>query len=187
MKVAVFFERDGVLTEPVVEEGVVRTPHRVEEFRVREGVVPLLAKLRDAGFQLYATTNQPGVTSGAPSRRELDMMHAILMRKLPLDGVLLCPHAADDGCNCRKPLPGLLREAAHQHKLDLDHSFVVSDRWEDAEMAEAVGATSVLVRAKNNGSGHHDYIVPDLAAAVAKVLEVAEELGTLRVLSEKRT
>jgi hypothetical protein len=63
---------------------------------------------------------------------------------------------------------------------------VVSDRWEDAELADAVGATSILVLSKTNGSGHHDYIVPDFSAAVAKVMEVARDLGTLRVLSEQK-
>ena len=186
MKVAVFFERDGVLTHGVGEGASARTPRCLEEFRVREEIAESLATLRAAGFLLFATTNQPGVTAGAPSRRDLDLMHAILGRKLALDGVLICPHPADDACNCRKPLPGLLREAAHQYKLDLEHSFVVSDRWEDAELADAVGSTSVLIRSKTNGNGHHDYIVEDFAGAVAKVLEVARDLGTLRVLSERR-
>ncbi len=187
MKVAVFFERDGILTHPVEEGSLGRTPHRMEEFHVREGIAETLAALRQVGFQLFATTNQPGVTSSKPSRRELEMMHAVLCRKLSLDGVLFCPHPLDDACTCRKPLAGLLREAAHQYKLDLEHSFVVSDRWEDAEMADAVGATSVLLRSKSNGNGHHDYVVQDLDSAVSKVLEVAESLGTLRVLSEQRS
>lgn len=186
MKVAVFFERDGILTHPVEEGGHVRTPERMEEFRLRDGIAAALSELRAAGFLLFVTTNQPGVTAGKPSRRELDLMHAFMGRKLALDGILVCPHPADDVCNCRKPLPGLMKEAAHQYKLDLEHSFVVSDRWEDAEMAEAVGATSVLVRSKTNGSGHHDYIVADFAAAVAKVLEVARTQGTLRVLHEQK-
>lgn len=187
MKVAVFFERDGLLTEPVEERGSTRTPRQFEEFRVRQGLEGPLEALRGAGFMVFATTNQPGVTSGEPTRRDLDMMHAVMMRKLALDGVLVCPHPADDVCNCRKPLPGLLKEVAHQHKLDLEHSFVVSDRWEDAEMADAVGATSVLIRSKANGNGHHDYVVEDLEGAVAKVLEVARDIGTLRVLSERRS
>lgn len=179
MRVAVFFERDGVLTQAVPHNG---TPQSVEEFHVREDAATLLDQLRDAGFFLFATTNQPGVTSGAPTRRELDLMHAILMRRLGLTDVLVCPHPADDLCPCRKPQPGLLREAARRHGVDLDHSFVVSDRWVDAEMAEAAGATSVLIRSKHNGNGHHDYVVADLDSAVAKILEIAREVGTLRMI-----
>lgn len=183
MRAAVFLERDGILSRSVQGNG---TPVRLEEFRVCEEAVEPLRRLRQAGFLVFATTNQPGVTSGAPTRRELDMMHAVLTKKLELDDILVCPHPADDQCTCRKPQPGLLREAARRHGVDLDHSFVVSDKWVDAEMAQAAGATSVLVRSQLNGKGHHDYIVPDLAAAAGKILEIARDLGTLRNLSARR-
>jgi D-glycero-D-manno-heptose 1,7-bisphosphate phosphatase len=183
MRVAVFFERDGILAR---WDSNNTTPVRLEEFHIREDAAAPLALLSDAGFHLFATTNQPGVTSGAPTRRELDLMHAMLIRRLGLHEVLVCPHAIDDQCPCRKPQPGLLREAARRHGVDLDHSFVVSDRWVDAEMAEAAGATSVLIRSKHNGHGHHDFVVPDLASAVAKIFEIAEELGTLRMMSSRR-
>lgn len=180
MRVAVFFERDGVLSRSSAGNG---TPTRLEDFRVLDEVAGPLQLLREAGFYLFATTNQPGVTSAAPPRRELDLMHDLLLRKLGLNEVLVCPHSMDDHCPCRKPQPGLLREAARRHGVDLDHSFVVSDRWIDAEMADAAGATSVLIRSTHNGNGHHDFVVEDFAAAVAKILEIARNLGTLRAVS----
>lgn len=183
MRAAVFIERDGVLAHSAGINGV---PARFEEFRVDAAAAAALQPLRDAGFLIFATTNQPGVTAGAPTRRELDQMHEVLRRQLGLDEVLLCPHPVDDHCPCRKPLPGLLREAARRHGVDLDHSYVVSDKWVDAEMAEAAGATSVLIRSHHNGKGHHDFIVDDLPAAAAKILEVAGELGTLRALAARR-
>lgn len=183
MRAAVFIERDGALVRPVPGTA---TPAKLEDFRVVEEAAGPLLQLRQSGFLLFATTNQPGVTSGVPTRRELDMMHAVLTKKLGLDDILVCPHPSDDGCTCHKPLPGLLREAARRHGVDLDHSFVVSDKWVDAEMAEAAGATSVLIRSQHNGSGHHDYVVPDFAAAVAKILEIAGSLGTLRNLTARR-
>lgn len=184
MRAAVFLERDGVLAQAVAGNG--GTPTRLEDFKVQEAAEAALQPLKEAGFLLFATTNQPGVTEGAPTRRELDLMHALVQRKLGLTEVLVCPHTADDQCPCRKPQPGLLREAARRHGIDLDHSFVISDKWVDAELAEAAGATSVLIRSKLNGSVHHDFVVDDLAAAVAKILEVAKELGTLRLLSARR-
>lgn len=180
MRAAVFFERDGVLARSAGGNGL---PRRFEEFQVIEDATGPLQRLREAGFYLFATTNQPGVTSDGPGWRDLDLMHAVLIRKLALHEVLVCPHPIDDQCPCRKPQPGLLREAARRHGVDLDHSFVVSDRWVDAEMAEAAGATSVLIRSTHNGNGHHDFVVDDLPGAVTKILEIAEELGTLRLLS----
>lgn len=184
MKAAVFIERDGILaTSRAAGAGTVT---RLEDFRVEESAAASLQTLRDAGFLVYATTNQPGVTSGAPTRRELDLMHALMERKLGLDGVLVCPHPLEDPCPCRKPQPGLLRDAASTQGIDLEHSFVVSGHWSDAELAESVGSTSVLIRSEQNGHGHHDLVVNDLPGAVAKILEVAAEMGTLRVLAASR-
>ncbi len=183
MRVAVFFERDGILTRSICDNG---TPHRLEDFHVNEEAAGPLGQLSRAGFYLFATTNQPGITAGEPSRRELDLMHTVLTRRLGLTDVLVCPHPIDDQCPCRKPQPGLLREAARRHGVDLDHSFVVSERWVDAEMAEAAGATSVLIRSQHNGNGHHDYVVPDLPGAVLKILEIAREVGILRVIARPR-
>ncbi|MCK6499481.1 MAG: HAD-IIIA family hydrolase [Nitrospira sp.] len=183
MRAAVFFERDGVLATCAANGG---TAKRLEEFQVLDDAAGPLGQLKDAGFFLFATTNQPGVTSGLPSRRELDLMHAVLTRRLGLHEVLVCPHPPDDTCPCRKPSPELLREAARRHGVDLEHSFVVSDRWVDAEMAEAAGATSVLIRSKHNGNGHHDCVVSDLKSAVAKILEIARDLGTLRAISAQK-
>lgn len=184
MRAAVFFERDGVLAHgPTAGQA---TATRLEEFKIQEQVEAVLRPLQEAGFLLFATTNQPGVTEGAPTRRELDLMHALMLRKLGLTEVLVCPHTADDQCPCRKPQPGLLREASRRHGVDLDHSFVVSDKWVDAELAEAAGATSVLIRSKLNGSVHHDFVVDDLTAAVTKILEIAKDLGTLRLMASRR-
>ncbi|MBX3747554.1 MAG: HAD-IIIA family hydrolase [Verrucomicrobiae bacterium] len=180
MRAAVFFERDGILVQPGSGNG---TPVTLDEFHVLDQAREPLTRLRDAGFYLFATTNQPGVTSGTPSRDDLDRMHALLTQRLDLIDVLVCPHAHDDACPCHKPRPGLLREAARRHGIDLDHSFVVSDRWVDAEMAEAAGATSVLLHSNRNGHGHHDFIVADLAAAVDKILEIADQVGSLRLLA----
>ncbi len=184
MKAAVFIERDGILARSTTAGGGTAT--RLEDFQVIESAAESLKALRDAGFLIYATTNQPGVTSGAPTRRELDLMHSVMVRKLALSGVLVCPHPLDDACPCRKPQPGLLRDAASTSGIDLEHSFVVSGHWSDAEMAETVGSTSVLIRSEQNGHGHHDLVVTDLKGAVAKILEVAQGMGTLRVLAASR-
>lgn len=172
MRAAVFIERDGLLVERVRETG--GTPRRWEEFVVRESAIQAVRRLQGAGFAVFATTNQPGVTLGEPTRGDLDRMHAVLRARMDLEEVLFCPHATDDPCTCRKPSPGLLVEAARGHRLDLARSFVLGDHWSDAEMAEAAGAMSVLIRSGSNGNGHHDAVVDDLEAAVGKVLEVAQ-------------
>jgi len=172
MKLAVFLERDGVLNRAHVERHRQVSPLTLEDFQVNEAARPLLQRLKAAGLMLIATTNQPGLSRGYQSRRELDRMHALLRASLPLDDLLVCPHDELDRCTCRKPKPGLLLEAAFKWQLQLDRSFVISDKWPDAEAARIVGCTSVLIQSPWTGPGHHDLVVPSLEAAVDKVLQV---------------
>ena len=132
-----------------------------------------LQKLKDAGYVLLATTNQPGISRGYLSRRELDLMHVVLRKKLPLDDILMCAHDEMDHCPCRKPSPGLIREAAFQYHLDLDRSFVVSDKWQDAQAAHNAGCTSIMLASPWIGKGHYDYVLPDLNAIANKILWLA--------------
>jgi len=172
MKQAVFIERDGVLTAVRVEKQQQVTPLRLEDFNPHESATPLLKKLKAAGLILIATTNQPGLSRGYLSRRELDRMHERLRKVFPLDEILVCPHDETDRCPCRKPKPGLLTEAAFKWHLNLDHSYVISDKWQDAEAARLSGCTSLLLESPWVGKVHRDFLLPNLAAIVEKILQL---------------
>jgi D-glycero-D-manno-heptose 1,7-bisphosphate phosphatase len=173
MKLGVFFERDGILNQVRVENQLHIGPLTFHDFRINEEAVEPLQRLKCAGYVLLATTNQPGLARGYQSRRELDRMHNHLMTRFPLDGVLVCPHDEADHCPCRKPKPGLLIEAAFKWHLDLDHSFVVGERWQDAEAARIAGCTSLLLKSPWNGPVHHDFILNSLAEIAEKILRLS--------------
>lgn len=170
MKQAVFIERDGVLNQVRVERQHQVSPLTLEEFHPEPTAVPLVKRLKAAGLVVIATTNQPGISRGYQSRRELDRIHAILRRTFDLDDLLVCPHDETDRCPCRKPKPGLLVEAAFNWHVDLDRSFVISDKWQDAEAARAAGCTSLLLQSPWVRTGHRDFVLPDLSAIVDKIL-----------------
>ncbi len=172
MKHAVFIERDGVLNQVRLERQQAVTPTTLEEFRISTDAAPLLKQLREAGLLIIATTNQPGLSHGCQSRRELDRMHDRLKAVLELDDIFVCPHDASDRCPCRKPNPGLLIEAAYKWHLDMDRCFVVSDKWQDAEAARSAGCTSLLIESPWNGRVHRDFLMPNLGAAVKKILSL---------------
>ena len=172
MKTAVFIERDAILNEVKVGPKQQICPCTVEEFKViRQNIEPL-KQLKEAGLLLIATTNQTGVSRGTLTRRELDRMHDVLRRHFPLDDIMLCAHDESDRCPCRKPKPGLLIESAFKWKIDLDHSYVISDKWQDAEAARTAGCTSLLIQSPWIGPVHHDFILPDLASVAAKILQL---------------
>src|SRR5437016_10918719 len=172
MKSGVFFERDGVLNLANVERGHQVAPRSLVEFEVNAAALEPLQKLKAAGFILVATTNQPGLSRGYLPRRELDRMHALLKQRLPLDEILVCPHDESDRCPCRKPQPGLLTEAAFKWHLDLERSFVISDKWQDAKAARAVGCTSMLLKSPWIGTGPHDFVMTSLAAIADKIVRL---------------
>ena len=176
MKLGVFIERDGVLNLARVERHHQVSPLTMDDFRVNQDAAPLLKKLKAAGLVIIATTNQPGLSRGYQSRRELDRMHDVLRRVFPLNDILVCPHDESDQCPCRKPRPGLLIESAFKWHLNLDQSFVVSDKWQDAEAARTAGCTSLLLNSPWIGQGHHDFVLPDLKAITDKILQLKQQV-----------
>src|SRR5437016_5210476 len=169
MKSAIFFERDGILNLAKVERQRQISPLSFDEFEVNGAALEPLQKLKAAGFVLVATTSQPGLSRGYLPRRELERMHALLKQRLPLDDILVCPHDEADRCPCRKPQPGLLTEAAFKWHIDLDRSYVVSDKWQDAQAAHLVGCTSLLLQSPWIGKGHPDFRPPSLSEVVEKI------------------
>jgi len=171
MRSGIFFERDGVLNLAKVERGNQVPPYTLDDFHINPAAREALKKLKAAGFVLLATTNQPGVSRGYLPRRELDRMHDLLKRELPLNDILVCPHDETDDCHCRKPQAGLLTEAAFKWHIDLERSYVVSDKWQDAQAAHVAGCTSVLLKSPWIGKGHQDFVVSSLDEVVEKVLQ----------------
>ena len=172
MKLGVFIERDGVLNLVRVERQHQVCPVTLEEMKVNAAAVPLLAKLKAAGLLLITTTNQPGLSRGYQNRREMDRMHDLLRKTFSLDDIFVCPHDETDRCPCRKPKPGLLVEAAFKWKLDLDRSFVISDKWQDAEAARTAGCTSLLIDSPFVGKTHKDFVLPNIESVVEKILHL---------------
>jgi len=172
MKPAVFIERDGILNRARIERHQQLSPLTLDQFHVNAEVVPLLYELKAAGLIIIVTTNQPGLSRGSQSRGELDRMHRMLRQAFPIDDLLVCPHEDADQCPCRKPKPGLLTEAAFKWHLNLDHSYVISDKWQDAEAARNAGCTSLLLDSPWVGKVHRDFLLPDLASIVEKILQL---------------
>jgi histidinol-phosphate phosphatase family protein len=169
MKLAVFLERDGILNLARLENKQQMPPMTFDQFKVNQDAVAPLKRLKAAGFLLIATTNQSAISEGTLSRWDLDQMHGQLKRVFALDDILFCPHSEDEFCPCRKPKSGLFTEAAFKWHIDLEHSYVISDKWQDAEAARVIGATSFLVKSPWIGKGHHDFILPSINAIVKKI------------------
>jgi D-glycero-D-manno-heptose 1,7-bisphosphate phosphatase len=147
-------------------------PLSLQHLEPRTEAIEPLRKLKAAGFRLIATTNQPALSQGELSRREMDRMHDVLRQIFALDDILVCPHDTADFCPCRKPKPGLLTEAAFKWHLNLEQCFVLSNKWQDAEAAMNAGCTSLLIASPWIGKGHHDIVLASVADAMNKILRL---------------
>jgi len=146
---AVFLDRDGVLNVAPVRDGRPHPPASVADLTILPGVAAALAQLKRAGYMLVVVTNQPDVARGSQTRAAIDAIHARLRAELPIDAIYCCFHDDADDCPCRKPRPGLLLAAARELSLDLGSSYMVGDRWRDAEAGAAAGCRTAFV--------DHDY------------------------------
>lgn len=174
----VILDRDGVVNED--SDAYIKS---AEEWIPIPGSLEAIARLNHAGYRVVIATNQSGVARGLFGMAELDAIHQKLHAALArlggqVDGIYFCPHGPDDGCNCRKPRPGLLQEIGVRHGIDLTGVPTIGDSLRDLEAARAVGATPVLVRTGKGRSAerqlpadwHPVAIYDDLAEAVQALL-----------------
>ena len=181
MRQAVFLERDGILNLCDTVNGEQVSPLRYERFRINPVARKALESLKAAGFVVIVTTNQPFLSQGILPRRELERMHSLLCRQLPIDDIFVCPHADWTHPSC-KPQPGMFLEAGFKWGIDLDQSFVISDKEADAKAARIAGCTSIMIQSPWIGSEFRDFVVEDLPVAVEKILELNATDYAMKVL-----
>ena len=165
MKRALFLDRDGIVDELVFYEssGEWEAPRRVEDIRMIERAAAALQRFADAGWMLFFITNQPNVAKGKAKQEDVEAVHAAVVRELavPIARSYICFHQAEDLCQCRKPSPLFLREAARDFAIDLQQSWMVGDQDSDLLCGRAAGCKVALI--EHRGSEHkRGNVEPDL-------------------------
>ena len=145
MRRAVFLDRDGVLNQSRIVDGVPRPPADAASMILTPGAASLMMELRELGFLLVCVTNQPDIARGAVAAASVEAINDRIRFELALDDVLTCPHDDADGCACRKPKPGLLIMAADRFGIDLPSSWMVGDRAKDVAAGRAAGCRTVFI------------------------------------------
>jgi D-glycero-D-manno-heptose 1,7-bisphosphate phosphatase len=183
---AVFLDRDGTIIE---DTGYVSTP---QDVRFLPGSIAAIKELNQAGYKVIVITNQSGVARGFFSESMLQtidksIQKAVLSGGGHIDAFYYCPHHADHGfypyrqeCGCRKPSPGLIKKAAHDHQVALDQSFMIGDHSGDVTAGQQAGVRTVFVTTGHGAEEQKklkkqpDRIAADLAGAVNWLLKEAK-------------
>jgi D-glycero-D-manno-heptose 1,7-bisphosphate phosphatase len=187
---AAFLDRDGVLNEGIADpdSGHLESPLRVADVRLLPGVAQALRKLAQAGYRLVCVSNQPSAAKGKVSLQELLEVHERVVELLAQEGVgldasRLCPHHPDgvvEGlagqCDCRKPAPGMLLDAARVIDLDRGASWMFGDTDTDVEAGQAASCRTVLIEYpgsthKRSGLTSPALRAVDLADGVAQLID----------------
>jgi D-glycero-D-manno-heptose 1,7-bisphosphate phosphatase len=170
---AVFLDRDGVLVRTNGVDGKSYAVRSLDEFALFDDAVAATNALRTAGFTLVLVTNQPDVGNGLISRELAEHMNGLVKTRLKLDGVKACFHSQKDECTCRKPLPGMLIEAANEFGIDLSGSYMVGDRSSDVACGAAVNCHTVFIERHYAEQllARPDAIVDSMGAAAAHILQ----------------
>jgi D-glycero-D-manno-heptose 1,7-bisphosphate phosphatase len=174
-------DRDGTINEErhhlADPDGLVLIP----------GAAEALVRLRDElDMGIVVVTNQAEIGRGNLTPERLEAIHTRLASMLAAEGarvdaILVCPHAPEEGCGCRKPAPGLARAAAERFGFDPADAFVVGDHAGDMGMGRTIGATTIFVRTGHGPDEEEaarplaDHVATDLRAAVAIIATLVRE------------
>ena len=172
---AVFLDRDGTIMEDANYVG------RIDQVVLIPSAKQALRRLRDAGFKLFVVTNQSGVGRGYFSHEAVEQIHQHLNEQFASAGIsfdryYICPHHPEDNCDCRKPKPRFLREAATEYGLDLARCVMIGDRASDIQCGVNAGTQTVLVltgvgrETLKSGEVQPSFVARDIAEAAEWIL-----------------
>lgn len=164
---AVVLDRDGVINE---HRRYVNTP---ADFFLFDTAPEAIRLLNQADFLVLVATNQGGVGLGYLSGEMLDRIHRRMISDLEqqgarIDGIIACPHAPGEGCECRKPKPGMLNTLHAQYGFDRNSSYMVGDRETDVAAGQAAGLRTVFIGVDETKA---DMRVPSLLEAAAWIVQ----------------
>lgn len=159
MQKAIFLDRDGVINELICNDdlGVIESPFKPEQLHLLPGAAKAISMINNLGFKAIVITNQPGIARGYFTEEILNRINAKMKRELAregasLDAVYYCPHLPEGRvaeyntvCDCRKPKPGLILQAAQDFDISLPDSYMIGDSAIDIEAGTKAGCHPVLL------------------------------------------
>ena len=156
----IFLDRDGVINQNPPDWGYVRT---WEEFDFIPNALEAVRDLTRNGYRVIVVTNQAGIGRGLFSEDNLKDIHSRMLVDITnaggsIDAIYYCPHHPEAGCECRKPKPGMLIRAAHEHNIELSNAYLIGDSTTDIEAGQRAGASTFLVLTGHGKKSYQHYI-----------------------------
>ncbi len=156
----IFLDRDGVINENPPNRGYVCNWNG---FSFLPNALQAINILTVSGFRIFLITNQAGIGKGIFTVQQLSDIHQRMLKEMNRNGgeiakIYYCPHHPDDGCPCRKPKPGMLKNAANEYGFDISDTFFIGDSMSDIIAAQSAGASPILVLTGHGRDTYNCYI-----------------------------
>ncbi|MBS4029276.1 MAG: D-glycero-beta-D-manno-heptose 1,7-bisphosphate 7-phosphatase [Ignavibacteriales bacterium] len=181
--IAVFLDRDGTINEEI---NFISNP---DELVLIPDSAKAIREMNELGLKVFIISNQSGIARGYFSENDLQKVNERLLQLLKnenafIDKIYYCPHIDEDNCDCRKPKPGMLKQAEQEFGIDLKKSFVVGDRFVDVDAGKNVGAKTILVKTGygeeslkwgNDNNQHADVTAQNLYEGIQFIKKILDE------------
>lgn len=168
----VFLDRDGVLNQSIIRDGKPYPPRTFKEFAWIPGAIDACLSLKKAAYLLVVVTNQPDITSGLTTWREVNQIHAALLKEVPFHTIKVCKDL-EETSPMKKPNPGMLLEAGKELSIDFSNSWMIGDRWRDIGAGKNAGCKTIWIDYgyQEKKPENPDYTVKSIQEAVDIILK----------------
>jgi D-glycero-D-manno-heptose 1,7-bisphosphate phosphatase len=152
MKKVIILDRDGVINKKPPKAEYVKS---WDEFEILPGVIEALQLLDRQNYDIFIVTNQAGIARGLITENDLHIIHKKLLdvfkqNNVHIKDIYYCPHGWDEGCDCRKPKPGMLLRAGKEHNFDITKAIFIGDDERDKQAGDAAGCKTILIPSNEN-------------------------------------
>jgi len=158
-----------------VRNGYPHPPQDETEVKLDSDAEASLDRLKKYFSLMFVVSNQPDVARGLQKKSTVKRINGVIGSRLPITDFFVCYHDDDDGCDCRKPLPGLILRAAAHYDVDLQGSYLIGDRWRDIEAGVSAGCTTIWI------NRHYAERAPSVpaSASVESLRQAVDEIISL--------
>lgn len=171
---AIFLDRDGTINAGIPKYERVDSPDKVE---ILPSVIEALELLSKQDYAVFFVTNQAGLAEGLITKEEFDAINNKVLGEIASSGIrvretFVCPHGEQDGCDCRKPKPKLLLDAAEKYGINLSESWMIGDRLTDVHTGINAGTKTILVQTGSASEAPEaNFVAPTLLDAIKHIVE----------------
>jgi len=173
-KKTIFLDRDGVIN---IDKHYL---YKIEDFEFTNKLLETCKYFQSLGYQLIVITNQSGIGRGYFSKNDFEKLTSWMINEfnknhINIVDVFYCPHTPDDNCECRKPKPGMIKQACEKYSIDLENSWMIGDKISDMEVAYNAGISNRILISSEYTNTKKDLKTENIISSIEETINIIKE------------